>query len=43
MKTRPKVKKDREATQEELECIKETEEMLEGEQQLPPASQMVRT
>ncbi len=42
MKTRPKVKKDREATQEELECIKETEEMLEGEQQLPPASQMVR-
>ena len=42
MKTRPKVKKDRDATEEELKCIKETEEMLEKEQQLPPTSQMVR-
>ena len=41
-KFKPKVKKDREATQEELDCIKETEEMLEKEQQLPPTSQMVR-
>ena len=39
---RPKVKKDREATQEEIECIKETEDMLAKERQLPPASQMVR-
>ena len=35
-------KLDREATQEELECIKETEEMLKEEQKLPPASQMIR-
>jgi len=42
MRTRPKVLKNREATKEELECIKETEEMLETEQKLPPASQMVR-
>ena len=41
-KFKPKVKKDREATQEELNCIKETEEMLEEEYQLPPASQMIR-
>ena len=41
-KFKPKVKKDREATEEELNCIKETEEMLEKEQQLPPTSQMVR-
>ena len=41
-KFKPKVKKDREATQEELDCIKETEEMLEKERQLPPTSQMVR-
>jgi hypothetical protein len=41
-KFRPKVKKDREPTQEELKYIKETEEMLEGEKQLPPASQMIR-
>ena len=39
---RPKVTKDREATKEELECIKETEEMLDKEQKLPPTSQMVR-
>ena len=42
MRFRPKVTKNREATKEELKCIKETEEMLEKEQQLPPASQMVR-
>ena len=41
-KFRPKVFKDREATKEEIDCIKETEEMLEKEQKLPPASQMVR-
>ena len=41
-KFKPKVKKDREATQEELDCIKETEEMLESERQLPPTSQMIR-
>ena len=41
-KFKPKVKKDREATEEELNCIKETEEMLEKEQQLPSASQIVR-
>ena len=41
-KFKPKVTKDREATKEELECIKETEEMLAKENKLPPASQMVR-
>ena len=39
---KPKVTKDREATQEELDCIKETEKMLKEEQKLPPTSQMVR-
>ena len=42
MKFKPKVLKNREATEKELECIKQTEEMLEKERQLPPASQMVR-
>ena len=42
MRFRPKVLKNREATEKELKCIKETEKMLEGEQQLPPASQMIR-
>jgi hypothetical protein len=42
LKFKPKVTRDREATQEELECIKETEEMLKEENKLPPASQMVR-
>ena len=42
MRFRPKVKKDRLPTEDELKCIKETEEMLEKEQQLPPTSQMVR-
>ena len=41
-KFKPKVTKEREATKKELDCIKETEEMLETEQKLPPASQMVR-
>ena len=39
---KPKPTVDRAATEKELECIKETEEMLEKEQKLPPASQMVR-
>ena len=41
-KFKPKVTKDREATQEELEYIRETEEMLGKEKKLPPMSQMVR-
>ena len=41
-KFKPKVTKDREATKEELDCIKETEEMLAEELKLPPASQMIR-
>ena len=41
-KFKPKVTKDREATKEELECIEKTEKMLEEEQKLPPASQMIR-
>ena len=41
-KFKPKVTRDREATEDELKCIEETEEMLEKEQKLPPASQMVR-
>ena len=41
-KFKPKVTRDREATKEEIDCIKETEEMLNQEQKLPPASQMVR-
>jgi len=39
---KPTIKKDREATKEEIDCIKETEEMLEKEKKLPLASQMVR-
>ena len=42
MRFKPKVFKNREATEKELKCIENTEEMLEGEQQLPPASQMIR-
>ena len=42
MKFRPKVTKDREATDKELGCIDKTEKMLEGEGKLPPASQMIR-
>ena len=41
-KFKPKVTKDREATKEEIECIEKTEKMLEEENKLPPASQMVR-
>ena len=41
-KFKPKVTKDRQATQEELDCIEKTEKMLEEENKLPPASQMVR-
>ena len=39
---KPKVTRDREATEQELECIEKTEEMLREENQLPPASQMIR-
>ena len=39
---KPTIKRDREATEEEIKCIKETEEMLAEEKKLPPASQMVR-
>ena len=42
MRIKPKVFKNREATEKELKCIENTEEMLAGEQQLPPASQMIR-
>ena len=42
MKFKPKVTRDREATEEELKNIKESEKMLEGEKKLPPTSQMVR-
>ena len=42
MRTRPKAVTNREATEKELKCIKETEEMLVEEQKLPPASQMIR-
>ena len=41
-KFRPTVQKEREATEEEIKCIKKTEEMLDNEKKLPPASQMVR-
>ena len=41
-KFKPTVTKDRDATQEELDCIKETEEMLKTEKKLPPASQQIR-
>ena len=39
---RPKPMRNREATKEEIDCIEKTEDMLEKEQKLPPASQMVR-
>ena len=42
MKFKPKVTRDREATEEEIDCIEKTEKMLEEEKKLPPASQMVR-
>ena len=42
MRFKPKVAKDREATEQELNCIDKTEKMLEKENKLPPASQMIR-
>jgi hypothetical protein len=39
---RPKPTVERTATEEELGCIDKTEKMLEGENKLPPASQMIR-
>ena len=39
---RPKPTVDRKATDEELKCIEETEEMWREEKKLPPASQMIR-
>ena len=42
MKFKPKPTVDRQATKEELNCIDKTEQMLAGEQKLPPASQIVR-
>ena len=42
MKYRPKPTIDRQATQEELDCIDKTENMLAGEQKLPPTSQQIR-
>ena len=41
-KFKPKPTVEREATEEELKKIKESEEMLEKEKKLPPTSQMVR-
>ena len=41
-KFRPTVQQDREATKEELDCIKKTEKMLTKEKKLPPASQQIR-
>ena len=41
-KFKPKPTVDREATEEELKNIKESEMMLATEKKLPPASQMVR-
>ena len=43
MKYRPKPTIDRPATQEELDCIDKTEQMLAEEKKLPTASQMVRS
>ena len=42
MKFKPKPTIDREATEKELKCIEDTEEMLGKEQKLPPASQQIR-
>ena len=41
-KFKPTVTEDRTATDDELDCIKKTEEMLKDEQKLPPASQQIR-
>ena len=42
VKFKPKPTVDREATEDELKRIKESEEMLKEEKKLPPTSQMVR-
>ena len=42
MKYNPKPTLDRPPTQEELDCIDKTEQMLSEEKKLPPASQMIR-
>ena len=39
---KPTATKDRDATKEELDCIRDTEKMLAEEQKLPPASQQIR-
>ena len=41
-KFKPKPTVEREATEDEIKCIEETEEMLDTEKKLPPASQMIR-
>jgi len=41
-KFKPTVTQDRTATEEELKCIEKTEEMLNTEKKLPPASQQIR-
>ncbi len=41
-KFRPKPTVERDATEEEIKNIKKTEEMLDKEKKLPPASQMIR-
>ena len=42
MKYRPTPTVDRQATQEELDCIDKTEQMLAEEKKLPTTSQMIR-
>ena len=40
--TIPRPTVDREATEKELKCIEETEDMIREERQLPPTSQLIR-
>ena len=42
LKFKPKVTKDREATEQEIKYIEETEDMLRREIKLPPTSQLIR-
>ena len=42
MKYKPTLNVDREPTEHELDCIDKTEQMLDEERKLPPASQLVR-
>ena len=42
MKFKPTLSVDREPTEHELDRIDKTEQMLDGEKKLPPASQLVR-